>query len=93
MIYDIRDLYIYEYDTNKLVSISSKRSDLFFNTIVLKPGKYYVEIETFLKGYNSINSCNINYVKYYMILIYVWFYEFSELSHKEVIINEIERLK
>lgn len=43
LIYDIRDLYIYEYDTNKLVSISSERTDSFYNTIVLKPGKYYVE--------------------------------------------------
>lgn len=80
----------------ELAGIGNKEFDIAW-AIILRQGqkflRYYVEIETFLKGYNSINSCNINYVKYYMILIYVWFYEFSELSHKEVIINEIERLK
>ena len=80
----------------ELAGIGNKEFDIAW-AIILRQGqkflRYSVEIETFLKGYNSINSCNINYVKYYMILIYVWFYEFSELSHKEVIINEIERLK
>ena len=55
--------------------------------------KKNVELGKFFKGYNSVNYCNFNYVKYYMILIYVWFYEFSDLDHKRVILSEIERLK
>ena len=31
-------------------------------------------------------------VKYYMILIYVWFYEFSDSNHKQVILNQINKL-
>ena len=65
--------------------------------IILRQGQKFlktnVEFEKFFKGYNSINSCDFNYVKYYMILIYVWFYEFSDLDHKRVILSEIERLK
>lgn len=65
--------------------------------IILRQGQKFlktnVELRKFFKGYNSVNSCNLNYVKYYMILIYVWFYEFSDVEHKKVILSEIERLK
>lgn len=50
------------------------------------------EIEKFINGYNSINSCDFKLVKYYMILIYVWFYEFSDSNHKQVILNQINDL-
>lgn len=80
----------------ELAGRGNKEFDIAW-AIILRQGQKFlrdsIEIETFLKGYNSINSCNFNYVKYYMILIYVWFYEFSESYHKEVIIKEIERLK
>ena len=80
----------------ELAGIGNKEFDIAW-AIILRQGQKFlrdsIEIETFLKGYNSINSCNYNYVKYYMILIYVWFYEFSDEEHKKVILSEIERFK
>ena len=80
----------------ELSGIGNKEFDIAW-AIILRQGQKFlksnVEIEKFMKGYNSVNHCNINYVKYYMILIYVWFYEFSDLEHKKVILSEIERLK
>ena len=80
----------------ELAGIGNKEFDIAW-AIILRQGQKFlktnVEIEKFLKGYNSVNHCNINYVKYYMILIYVWFYEFSDIEHKKVILSEIERLK
>ena len=64
--------------------------------IVLRQGQKFlkedIELEKFFKGYNSVNSCNINYVKYYMVLIYAWFYEFSNEEHKKVILSEIGKI-
>ena len=74
----------------------NKEFDIAWAIILRQEQKFLktnVELEKFFKGYNSVNSCNFNYVKYYMILIYVWFYEFSDLDHKRVIVSEIERLK
>lgn len=80
----------------ELSGIGNKEFDIAW-AIILRQGQKFlrdsIEIETFLKGYKSINSCNYNYVKYYMILIYVWFYEFSDEEHKKVILSEIERFK
>ena len=80
----------------ELSGIGNKEFDIAW-AIILRQGQKFlktdVEIEKFLNGYNSVNHCNFNYVKYYMILIYVWFYEFSDLEHKKVILSEIERLK
>lgn len=80
----------------ELAGIGNKEFDIAW-AIILRQGQKFlrdsIEIETFLKGYNSINSYNYNYVKYYMILIYVWFYEFSDEEHKKVILSEIERFK
>lgn len=65
--------------------------------IIIRQGQKFLkteeEVEKFLEGYNSVNFCNYNYVKYYMILIYVWFYEFSNIEHKKIILSEIEKLK
>lgn len=65
--------------------------------IIIRQGQKFLkteeEVEKFFEGYNSVNFCNYNYVKYYMILIYVWFYEFSNIEHKKIILSEIEKLK
>jgi len=80
----------------ELSGIGNKEFDIAW-AIILRQGQKFlktdVEIEKFLKGYNSVNHCNFNCVKYYMILIYVWFYEFSDVEHKKIILSEIERLK
>lgn len=80
----------------ELSGIGIKEFDIAW-AITLRQGQKFlktdVERQAFLKGYNSVNNCNFKYVKYYMILIYIWFYEFSDEEHKKVILSEIERLK
>lgn len=64
--------------------------------IILREGQSFLnnaeELNSFLKGYNSVSSCNYEYVRYYMILIYVWFYEISCEEHKKIILNEIYKI-
>lgn len=80
----------------ELAGIGNKEFDIAW-AIILREGQKFlrktIEIDTFFKGYNSVNECNIQYVKYYMILIYTWFYHFSDDEHRKVIIKEIEKLK
>lgn len=80
----------------ELSGIGNKEFDIAW-AIILRQGQKFLktdeERQVFLKGYNSVNNCNFKYVKYYMILIYIWFYEFSDEEHKKVILSEIERLK
>lgn len=40
------------------------------------------EVEEFLKGYESIGECNREYVYYYMIQIYSYFYTFKSCSEE-----------
>lgn len=46
--------------------------------LILRPGQRFLntekEISLFIDGYLSVGSCNWDYVKYYMILIYSYFY-------------------
>ena len=45
--------------------------------IINRPSQKFLktteEVEKFLEGYTSINPCNVEYVKYYMVLIYSHF--------------------
>lgn len=47
--------------------------------LILRPGQRFMntdrEISLFINGYLSFGSCNWDYVKYYMILIYSYFYK------------------
>lgn len=47
--------------------------------LILRPGQKfmntYEEISLFMDGYQSEGTCNWDYVKYYMILIYSYFYK------------------
>lgn len=46
--------------------------------LILRPGQRFLntekEISLFIDGYLSVGSCNWDYVKYYMVLIYSYFY-------------------
>ncbi len=46
IIYSAKDVYIYEYNTNKQISISGNNVGVFYLVITLKPGKYYIETPT-----------------------------------------------
>ena len=47
--------------------------------MILRPGQKFMnteeELTLFMNGYRSLGSCNWEYVKYYMILIYSYFYK------------------
>lgn len=47
--------------------------------LILRPGQKFLntkeEISLFRNGYLSVGNCNWNYVKYYMVLIYTYFYK------------------
>lgn len=47
--------------------------------MILRPGQKFMntdqEISMFMDGYQSEGSCSWEYVKYYMVLIYSYFYK------------------
>jgi len=50
--------------------------------LILRPGQKFMnteqEISLFMNGYLSFGRCNWDYVKYYMVLIYSYFYKIGE---------------
>lgn len=60
----------------ELSGIGNKEFDIAW-AIINRPSQKFLktdkEVKEFLKGYSSINECNYNYVKYYMVLIYSHF--------------------
>lgn len=46
--------------------------------LILRPDQKFMntdeELSTFMEGYLSVGNCNWDYVKYYMVLIYTYFY-------------------
>lgn len=64
----------------ELSGIGNKEFDIAW-ALILRPGQQFLksreEIGLFLDGYFSKGSCNLGYVKYYMVLIYTYFFEFG----------------
>ena len=62
----------------ELAGIGNKEFDIAW-VLIRRPSQKFMkseeEINEFLKGYSSCNNLNYDYVKYYMILIYMYFYE------------------
>ena len=60
----------------ELSGIGNKEFDIAW-AIINRPSQKFLktdkEVKEFLRGYKSLNPCNVNYVKYYMILIYSHF--------------------
>lgn len=60
----------------ELSGIGNKEFDIAW-AIINRPSQKFLktdkEINEFLKGYRSLNSCNVSCVKYYMVLIYCHF--------------------
>lgn len=65
----------------ELAGIGNKEFDIAW-ALIRRPNQKIMgrksEINAFLKGYSKISSCNCEYVKYYMILIYSYFYKTGE---------------
>ena len=60
----------------ELSGIGNKEFDIAW-AIINRPSQKFLktqeECNKFLEGYQSLNSCNIEFVKYYMILVYSHF--------------------
>lgn len=65
----------------ELSGLGNKEFDIAW-ALILRPGQRFLKTETeinrFLDGYRSEGSLNIDYVKYYMVLIYTRFYDVGE---------------
>ena len=61
----------------ELAGIGNREFDIAW-ALILRPGQKFLntekEIMLFKEGYFTVGSCNWNYVKYYMVLIYTYFY-------------------
>lgn len=60
----------------ELSGIGNKEFDIAW-AIINRPSQKFLktqeEVDKFLEGYQTLNSCNVEYVKYYMILVYSHF--------------------
>lgn len=62
----------------ELSGLGNKEFDIAWS-LILRPSQYFLdtdeEINLFILGYKSCGECNLDYVKYYMVLIYSYFYK------------------
>lgn len=64
----------------ELSGMGSREFDIAW-ALILRPGQRFLntgeEAELFMEGYLSAGTCNLEYVKYYMVLIYSYFINFQ----------------
>lgn len=76
----------------ELSGIGNKEFDIAWS-LILRPGQRFlktrIEIDLFLDGYRSEGSFNVEYLKYYIVLIYSRFYDFGENcdGYQEYVMN------
>lgn len=62
----------------ELSGFGNKEFDIAW-ALILRPGQKFLrtkeELNLFMRGYQSVGSCEIAYVMYYMVLIYSYFYK------------------
>ena len=79
----------------ELAGIGIKEFDIAW-AIILRPGQKFlktsIEVETFLNGYKKLGTFNREYVKYYMILIYSWFYKIGDEEYKKFVLNLLNKM-
>jgi len=74
----------------ELAGIGNKEFDIAW-CIIRRPGQKFMtsqeELECFFRGYLKVNECNKEYVKYYMGVIYLYFYEIgiNDNEYKEYV--------
>lgn len=80
----------------ELSGIGNKEFDIAWS-IIRRPGQKFMktveEINLFLKGYSLLNSYNFEYLKYYMILIYSYFYYvgYDDEEYKNYVIDFLKK--
>ncbi|MDE5715358.1 MAG: aminoglycoside phosphotransferase family protein [Anaeroplasmataceae bacterium] len=78
----------------ELAGIGIREFDIAWAIIVRPSQKFLkekVETKKFIQGYQSITKCNEDYIKYYEILIYVWFYQLGEEAYKAFVLKKIKQ--
>ena len=65
----------------ELSGLGNKEFDIAW-ALILRPGQKFLntdkEISLFMEGYQSVGKCNWDYIKYYMVLIYSYFYRIGK---------------
>ena len=81
----------------ELSGIGNREFDIAW-AIILRPGQQFLntpeEVQLFLDGYQSLENFNRDYVNYYMVLIYCYFYKIGKNneSYKQYIKSFFEKI-
>ena len=76
----------------ELSGCGNKEFDIAW-AITVRPSQEFLkerqEFESFISGYKKVGECNVEYVKYYMVLIYAWFYELGGPKYKDFVATKM----
>ena len=76
----------------ELSGYGNKEFDIAW-AITIRPSQEFLkeqqEIDSFISGYKTIGECNLEYIKYYMVLIYSWFYELGRPKYKDFVATKM----
>ena len=76
----------------ELSGYGNKEFDIAW-AITVRPSQEFLkeqqEIDSFISGYKTIGECNLEYIKYYMVLIYSWFYELGGPKYKDFVATKM----
>ena len=76
----------------ELSGYGNKEFDIAW-AITVRPSQEFLkeqqEFESFISGYKKVGECNVEYVKYYMVLIYAWFYELGGPKYKDFVATKM----
>ena len=76
----------------ELSGYGNKEFDIAWS-ITVRPSQEFLkeqqEIDSFISGYKNIGECNLEYIKYYMVLIYSWFYELGGPKYKDFVATKM----
>ena len=79
----------------ELSGYGNKEFDIAW-AITVRPSQEFLkeqqEIDSFISGYKTIGQCNLEYIKYYMVLIYSWFYELGGPKYKDFVATKMSEM-
>ncbi|MBR7177650.1 MAG: aminoglycoside phosphotransferase family protein, partial [Clostridia bacterium] len=79
----------------ELSGIGNKEFDIAW-AIILRPGQRFLrepqELDEFLRGYSQLGTYNRQYVNYYMVQIYCWFFAIGNDEYKQLVTQKINQI-
>ncbi|MBQ8772498.1 MAG: phosphotransferase, partial [Clostridia bacterium] len=79
----------------ELSGIGTKEFDIAW-AIILRPGQRFLrepqELDEFLRGYSQHGTYNRQYVNYYMVQIYCWFFAIGNDEYKQLVTQKINQI-